>query len=131
MCEEYVPYNTGALSDRGTYYNKEGVHYGVSIPYAHYVYEGLVYGPNIPVFKDGVFQGFKSPENKSPTGDDLTFNQDWVADEQGGFKPVPRSSIVHPKATRHWDEAMMTEKGDEFVAKVEQIIKRRLSKLNG
>lgn len=132
MCKEYVPYDTGKLSDRGTYYTKDGVFYGVGIPYAHYVYEGIVFGPNVPYIdkKTGELKWTSPVSPKHPTGS-MVYNQDWVDDGQGGAMPVPRSSPVHPKATRHWDEAMLAEKGDEFRERVEQIIQRRLRKLNG
>ena len=116
MCEEYVPYDTGKLSDRGTYYTADGVHYGVGIPYAHYVYEGIVYGPNISYIdkKTGELKWTSPVSPKHDTGRAMTYQLDG-----------------HPKATSHWDEAMLREKGDEFRAKVELIIQRRLRKLNG
>ena len=116
MCEEYVPYDTGKLNDRGTYYTKDGVYYGVGIPYAHYVYEGIVYGPNIPYIdkKTGELKWTSPVSPKYNTGRKMNYQTD-----------------VHPKATRHWDKAMLAEKGDEFRERIEQIIQRRLRKLNG
>ena len=78
---------------------KEGVLYGsVNIsggggtgsiehtaPYAHYAYEGLVMGPNVPISQGGATVGFYSPTApKHYTGGMLHFSG---------------------MGTRHWDEA--------------------------
>ena len=139
MCEEYVPFDTGKLN-RGTYYDKNGVHYGVHIPYAHYVYEGIVFGPNVPYIveiKDRKTGEVKKRElrwsspisPKHPTGD-MEYNNEWVLDGDTIVKQ-PKSAPVHPNATRHWDEAMFRDRGDEFIAGIDKIIQRRLKKLNG
>lgn len=117
MCEKYVPYDTGKLSDRGTYYDKNGVHYGVGIPYAHYVYEGIVYGPNIPyIDKKTGEQKWYSPkgQKKVSTGRTMTYK-----------------ISAHPLATSHWDKVMLQNEGDEFRTRAEAIVRRRLKKLNG
>lgn len=115
MCEDYVPFDTGKLN-RATYYDKNGVHYGVHIPYAHYVYEGLVYGPNIQYVdkKTGELKWTSPVYPKYPTGDEMNYQTD-----------------VHPLATSHWDKVMLQDKGEEFAKKAEEIVKRRLKKLNG
>ena len=46
------------VSSDGVYYNS---------PYAHYQFEGIVYGPNIPIFENGVIVGWWSRPNKQPT----------------------------------------------------------------
>ena len=45
-------------------------------PYAHYQYMGIVYGPNIPIVKDGVLMGWFSPPGrpKSPTDRELKYD---------------------------------------------------------
>lgn len=44
--------------------------------YARYLYYGEIYGPNIPIYKDGQFIGFRSPKGKKklPTGRPLKYN---------------------------------------------------------
>lgn len=119
MCDKYVPYDTGALSGRGTYYGADGVHYGVGLPYAHYVYEGIVYGPNFQyVDKKGAIK-WASPKGKpkSPNPPDM--------------QPMNYTKSGHPDATGHWDKEMLAREGDVFREKVEQIMQRRLKKLNG
>ena len=56
-----------------------------TVPYAHYVYEGLVYGPNVPISQGGAIVGYYSPTApKHPTGAMLRFSG---------------------MGSRHWDEA--------------------------
>lgn len=81
-CMPYVPHDTGtletspyAVTDIGS---GEVVYPG---PYAHYMYYGEVYGPNIPVFIDdsGEPAYFFSPPGKSkhPTGQSLQYSKDY------------------------------------------------------
>ena len=83
-CMPYVPHDTGAL-ETGPYSvtdigSGEVVYPG---PYAHYMYYGEVYGPNIPVFIDdsGEPAYFFSPPGKSkhPTGRQLQYSTDYNA----------------------------------------------------
>ena len=81
-CMPYVPHDTGTL---------ETSPYAVTVigsgevvypgPYAHYMYYGEVYGPNIPVFIDdsGEPAYFFSPpgEKKHPTGKQLQYSTDY------------------------------------------------------
>lgn len=90
FCDPYLPYDTGALRDSG-YMNTDigsgevvwmpigdspGVVSGPS--YAHYMYYGLVYGPNIPIefAADGTPIAWRSPKGKPkyPTGKHLTYD---------------------------------------------------------
>ena len=43
-------------------------------PYAHYQYEGEVYGPNYPVMDGGEVTGWYSPPFKTPTGRKLQYS---------------------------------------------------------
>lgn len=95
MDEGVLAMNINVLSD-GVYYNS---------PYAHYQFEGVVYGPNIPIFENGVIVGWWSRPNKQPTGASLTY-----------------STEKHPQATHHWNEAMLKDKSAEFTADVEVIV---------
>lgn len=118
MCDPYVPFLEGVLSQSGFAQVKPGlVTYGNDqVPYAHYLYEGEIYGPNIPIKDDGEIVGWFSPpgQKKNPTGRQMTYTTDY-----------------HPRATAHWDEVMMQEKRDEFNAQVEQILIRRANELWG
>lgn len=81
-CMPYVPHDTGTL---------ETSPYAVTVigsgevvypgPYAHYMYYGEVYGPDIPVFIDdsGEPAYFFSPpgEKKHPTGKQLQYSTDY------------------------------------------------------
>ena len=113
MCEPYVPMETGTLAQT-TDITSEGVTY--KKPYAHYQYEGQVYGPNIPIIEDGVIVGWFSPprQKKHPTGASINYSKE-----------------VHPLASAHWDEAMYRDKKDEFDNAVQDILVRRYNELNG
>ena len=108
MMEPYVPFGTDVANLEVT---PEYVRY--STPFAHYMYEGKVYGPNIPIIEDGIVVGWFSPpgQTKHPTGADLQYTK--------------------PRASAHWDQAMLAERKEEFVKQVEQILERRARELNG
>lgn len=82
----YVPFKEGALY--GTVSITGGGGAGQiehTVPYAHYAYEGEVYGPNVPIMQGGVAVGYYSPvAPKHPTGRMMHFSG---------------------MGTRHWDEA--------------------------
>lgn len=96
-CIPYVPHDTGLL---------ESSPYAVTVigsgevvypgPYAHYMYYGQVYGPNIPVFEDdsGEPTRFFSPlgQKKYPTGRELQYSTD-----------------VNPLAGAFWFERMKAD----------------------
>jgi hypothetical protein len=114
MCDPYVPKEEGVLSQT-LEVTKDYVRY--TQPYAHYQYMGNVYGPNIPIIKDGVIVGWFSPPGKGskhPTGKNLNY-----------------STEQHPKATSKWDKAMMDERGDEFIEQVKDILVRKAKELYG
>lgn len=80
-CIPYCPMDTGTLASSA--YTATQIGSGVVEwpgPYAHYMYYGEVYGPNIPIFDDasGEPTAFFSPPNqkKSPTGRKLQYNTD-------------------------------------------------------
>lgn len=47
------------------------------------------------------------------------------------YGEFPHSPAVHPLATSHWDEVMLIEHGDEFMAGVKDILIRRAKELYG
>lgn len=77
----YMPMNSGNLIKRSWLSTDLGS--GRLIfpgPYAHYLYYGEVYGPNIPIFDDdsGIPVTYRSPKNKKkyPTGRALQYSKD-------------------------------------------------------
>ena len=109
--EPYVPMKEGILLG-SVQVTPQYVRYGgPSAPYAHYQFEGIVYGPNIPIIENGVIVGWWSPPNKQPTG-----------------QPINYSPDIHPQATHHWHEAMMRDRRDEFTNDIKTIIVDRLNK---
>lgn len=121
MCDPYVPYGETGLLSVQVEITPEYVRYfaglGDGDSYAHYIYTGEVYGPNIPIMENGIITGWLSPPGKGtkhPTGRKLTYNPG-----------------VHPQATDHWDKAMMREHADEFTEQVKQILIRRARELYG
>ena len=76
----YRPYCTVNISGGGG----EGM-IEHTVPYAHYLYEGEVYGPNVPIMQGGALVGYFSPvAPKHPTGKMLHYSG---------------------MGSRHWDEA--------------------------
>lgn len=86
--------------------------------YAHYMYIGAVYGPNIPI-KDkvtGEVTGWFSPpgQKKKPTGKSIVYNKD-----------------KHPLATKEWDKVAMQTQLELFEKQVRDILVRRAKELYG
>ncbi len=81
-CEPLVPFQNGALRSKVEY--PKGIYGGeimYNTPYAHYMYEGIVYGPNIPEYdSDGNLIGFWSPDDKRPTGRKITYHTEGTGD---------------------------------------------------
>lgn len=101
-CEPLVPLMNGQLRRSATF--PEGVYGGVleyNTPYAHYQYEGIVYGPNIPI-RDagGNITGWYSPPSKHPTGRPLTYHTAGTGD--------------------HWFETAKQRHGADWLRRVKQ-----------
>ena len=77
-------------------------------PYAHYQYEGEVYGPNYPIMDGGEVMGWYSPPFKTPTGQKLQY-----------------STFRHPLATSHWDRAMLVARKQDLLRSYEEYLKGR------
>lgn len=102
-CAPKVPFDTGYLIRQALQTSIIGqglIVYGT--PYARYLYNGEVYGPNIPIFEAGELAGFYSPpgQKKHPTGRALTYQG---APERGAFwfermKAEHREDIVREAA---------------------------------
>lgn len=112
--EPYVPFLSGTLNNSVKVTSKYILYPG---PYAHYMYEGIVYGPNFPIKKGGVIIGWKSPKGK------------------GVKKPTSREIVYtksfHPLATAHWDKVAMQSQLDPFIAEVRIYLLRRFAEKNG
>ncbi len=67
-------------------------------PQARYLYHGEVYGPNYPIIKGGVLEGFYSPSKKHPTGRDIKYNKS-----------------THPLAGKLWFERMKSDHADDIL----------------
>lgn len=103
----YVPYKEGVLYDQVhiTGGNGEGT-IEHTAPYAHYAYEGVVYGPNVPITQGGAIVGWYSPESpKRPTGAMLHYSG---------------------MGSRHWDEAAKPTQLPQLVATLDAYIKRMI-----
>lgn len=107
----YVPFDTGTLSQS---VEVTADHVKYTQPYAHYMYEGIVYGPNIPIIENGVVVGFFSRPGvkKTPTGRYINYD-----------------TAHHARATHHWDQAMLLAEGDVFRKQIEKILERQAKKL--
>ena len=72
---DHIPIDMGNLRNSALV-NKQGITWRT--PYAHYVWAGKVYGPNIPVFAEGTTQviRFVSPKGKKkhPTGAQMQYS---------------------------------------------------------
>lgn len=140
MIRPYVPYLTGTLNESVEITPRT---ISWNTPYAHYMYEGVVYGPNfyLPTTrnpdgswnKDGPW-GWKSPSEKSKTDRLIQYNRD-PSDYTNYIGPKlvddERRAIIHPLATRHWDRAMLKAEGRKYRTRIGRIILREFRRLNG
>lgn len=104
-CEPYVPMETGTLAQS---VDITADHIEYRMPYAHYLYEGEIYSPNIPIrSEDGTIVGYFSPPGKpkKPTGRALTYSKE-----------------LHPLATDHWEQAAMAARMDDLLDDIAQYI---------
>ena len=102
----YTPFRTGIMEKSatlGTVIGSGKIVY--NSPYARYQYYGVVYGPNIPIFENGVLVGFRSPKKKHPTDRLLQY-----------------SKAKHPQAQRLWFEVMKAKHGPEILRGAQAII---------
>ena len=107
--DPYVPADNLVLAQNVTITADADVgHVTYNSPYAHYQWEGEVYGPNYPIMDGGEIMGFYSPPHKTPTGRRLEYN-----------------TFRHPLATDHWDKAMMVARKDDLARTYEEYLKRR------
>lgn len=99
--KKYVPEDTGILASS---YTTKPWEIEYTQPYAHYQFEGEVYGPTYPIYSGGVLTGWYSPEKKYPTGRKLQYTK--------------------PLAQDHWDKPTQENQGNKIAAEMTAYIKR-------
>lgn len=101
MCDPYVPFLEGPLSQSGA---------------AHVTKDFVAYGDaGLAIRGEHAGETLPVPYARYQYyGKDFNFTKDY-----------------HPKATAFWDKVMMQERGQEFTAQVEEILKRRAKELYG
>ena len=106
--DNYVPYDEGNLVD----YRIEGNNIIYEQPYAHYMYEGKVMGPNIPIKENGIIVGWFSPKGKPKhyTGKSIDYSKS--------------KARGHTEAGPYWDKRMWTAKGQDIVKRVQDYVNR-------
>lgn len=106
--DKYVPFKEGELAYDNRRIETNKVIYNSA--YAHYMYEGKVMGPNIPIKDNGIIVGWFSPKGKPKqyTGKDIRYSKD------GG----------HPYAGPYWDERMWSAEKDEVIEEVQNYVNR-------
>ena len=90
LMKPYTPFRTGIMEKSatlGTVIGSGKIVY--NSPYARYLYYGVVYGPNFPIYENGELVGFYSPPKKYSTGRKMQY-----------------SKAKHPQAQRLWFEVM-------------------------
>lgn len=95
----YTPMDTGNLiksAIASTVIGSGKIQYNA--PYAKYLYYGVVYGPNIPIFENGTLIGFRSPPKKESTG-----------------RPLQYSTEKHPLAGKLWFERMKADYKEDIL----------------
>lgn len=98
----YVPMQTGVMKNTVNITANGGS--GTiehTVPYAHYIYEGEIYGPNYPKRENGVIVSWSSPPKKHPTG---------------------RMMQYHGLGSRHWDEAAAPAKLPILVREIQAYV---------
>lgn len=88
-----ILYKSAAL---GTKIGSGHIYY--SSPYARYLYYGVVYGPNFPIFEQGQLVGFYSPPKKHSTGRNMQYDK-----------------ARHPQAQKLWFEVMKTNHKEQIL----------------
>ena len=117
MSEKYVPYDTGALT-HSVRVTPNYVQWGKGIPYAHYMYEGIVYGPNIPIFSNGQIIGYWSIPGRPKSPSWTTVHGEWSQ------KRFVYNKSVHPLAQSHWDLAVYRNEMNGFKLRVTRELKK-------
>lgn len=105
--DKYIPLDEGGLAYDNRRIESDRVIY--ESPYAHYMYEGKVMGPNIPIKEDGIIVGWFSKAPKYYTGKEIDYSQS--------------QTRGHKYAGPHWDERMWSAEKDEIIKEVQNYVK--------
>lgn len=97
----YTPMRSGLLTESvllGTVIGSGELRY--LSPYGRYVYYGMVYGPNIPIYEGKQIVGYFSPKGKKkhPTGKEMEYD-----------------TSRHPQAGKKWFDRMKADHGGEIL----------------
>lgn len=105
-CKPYCPKDTGVLESSP--YGTSAIGSGKVIyntPYAHYLYYGVVYGPNFPQKDEtGAIVGWKSPKKKFPTERELQYSQE-----------------KNPQAGSFWFERMKADRKEDIIEEANRV----------
>lgn len=106
--DNYVPLDDGGLAYKTRTIETDRIIYNA--PYAHYMYEGKVMGPNIPMKKDGIIVGWFSPpgQAKHYTGESIDYS-----------KSIARG---HTQAGPYWDKRMWSAESKKIVNEVQNYV---------
>lgn len=105
----YVPFDEGVLAGSANTATKLGSGEVVyDQDYAHYLYYGEIYGPNIPIVENGEITGWKSPPEKYATGRQIQYNTD-----------------KNPLAGSHWCERAMADHKEDVLKEAQDAADRR------
>lgn len=110
-CQKYTPFKTGTLSRSPYTATPPGSGQIIyNTPYARYLYYGVVYGPNIPVFEDdtGVPTRYFSPpgKKKSPKVPE---------------KKLKFDTSTNPMAGPFWFERMKADHSNDILKEAKQV----------
>ena len=107
-CDPYVPFDEGILAGSATASSEIGSgEISYDTPYAHYMYYGEVWGPNIPIVENGDIVGWRSPPEKHPTG-----------------RPIQYSREHSPLAGSHWFERAMADHKNDVLKEAQNAADR-------
>ena len=107
--DKYVPFNEGGLAYDTRKIEKNKVIY--EAPYAHYMYEGRVMGPNMYIKENGIIVKWFSPKGKNTkhyTGKKIKYHQ----------------SAGHEYAGPYWDKRMWSAEKEEVLEEVQKYVNR-------
>lgn len=100
--DKYVPIEDGNLRRNVDLANPNYIVY--ESPYAHYMYEGKVMGPNIPIKRGEHITGWFSPRGKRKhyTGKDINYHKAGTGD--------------------HWDRRMVSAEMTDLIKEVQNFV---------
>lgn len=108
--DKYVPYASGDLAYKTRKIEPGRVIYDSL--YAHYMYEGKVMGPNIPIKENGLIVRWVSPKGKFKhyTGKEINY--------------ILSQARGHKYAGPHWDQRMWSAEKKDVINELQRYINR-------